>query len=180
MKIENDIIRALQQDEAHRKPKAGVNTASETTEFESLLAGQLQRAQSDDAKSGATVVGAGLSNAQEGQSSAALALLMQSSGQIGQSSPAENAADLGDDLAAGSIEKLLTQWDKYAKALSQKDSADLRGIYALLQGMSAELKELKSTNQELLSKDAALGSLVNELDVLTTTESIKFNRGDYL
>jgi hypothetical protein len=171
MQIQNDVIRALQQDEAHRKPKAG--TAQEPEAFESLLAGEIQRANNIAANSGSLAKADPL----EGQNATALALLLQSAEQLNQT---EEAAGLEDDLAADSIERLLDKWDSYATALNQKGSDDLRGIYTLLQGMSAELQELKSARQELLSRDATLGSLVNELDVLTTSETIKFNRGDYL
>jgi hypothetical protein len=169
MKIENDVIRALQQDEAHRQPKTG--TAHEPEAFEALLAGELQRAKN------VAVGSLPKADPLEGQNATALALLLQSTEQLNQT---DSPAGPEDDLAADSIEKLLDKWDSYANALNQKGSGDLRGIYSLLQGMSAELQELKSSKQELLSRDATLGSLVNELDVLTTSETVKFNRGDYL
>jgi hypothetical protein len=172
MKIENDVIRALQQDEAHRKPKTGSAGSPEAGVFESLLADQLQRA-------GGSVVSGSLVpvDASGGQSAAALALLMRQTEELNR---IEGAEDTEDELVAEDLEKLLNKWDEYAGALSRQDSGDLRGVYALLQGMSAELNDLKTARKDLLAKNSALDSLVNELDVLTATETIKFNRGDYL
>jgi hypothetical protein len=171
MKIENDVIRALQQDEAHRKPKTGPAGSPETDAFGRLLADQLQRA------GGAIPDSLAPADASGGQNAAALALLMQ---QTEMSGRVEGVEEAEDGLVAEGLEKLLNKWDAYADALSRKNSDDLRGVYALLQGMSAELNDLKSARKDLLAKNSALDSLVNELDVLTATETIKFNRGDYL
>ncbi|MDR1241693.1 MAG: hypothetical protein LBM00_02755 [Deltaproteobacteria bacterium] len=174
MKIENDVIRALQQDEAHRKPKTGPAGSLETGAFESLLADQLQRF----GNSAAAPDSLAPADASGGQSATALALLLR---QAEESNRLAETEDTEDGLVAGDLEKLLNKWDEYAGALSRQDSdGGLRGVYALLQGMSAELNDLKAACKDLLAKNPALDSLVNELDVLTATETIKFNRGDYL
>lgn len=168
MKVQNESIQALlQQDEAQRKPQTG-----QAAGFDGLLAEQLNR--SAAAQTGVMPGFAG--SAQAEQSAAALAVLMQSTTAAG--ALQEASADLTAEEAAERIGGLLDQWEKYADALSGNDSG-VRGIYGMLQGMTQNVRELKAM-PGLMNGNADLASLVNELDVLTTTETIKFNRGDYL
>ncbi|MDR2892760.1 MAG: hypothetical protein LBV80_06730 [Deltaproteobacteria bacterium] len=175
MKIQNDLIQALQQQgEAHRKPKVG-EIGSDA--FEELMAGQLRQAQA----------GAGQTMPVQGMDSAAsLAMLMQSAGLSGVSDvngaqeTDEDLAVMEDALAVERIEGLLGQWDQYAAAIGGGAGGNLRSAYGLLSNLSGGVAELKNSMPGLLAGNPELASLVNELDVMTTTETIKFNRGDYL
>lgn len=161
MKIQNDPLRALlEQGEAHRKPKAG------GTDFESMLARELQ---GDNAAKGAMV-----RNAE--QSMAALAMQIRSVNELG----GAEAEGRTDAIYTEKVDNLLDKWDLYSQALARPDAASLKDVNSLLDGMDAELAGLKAALPELAGNKAGLAGLVNELDVMTTTERIKFNRGDYL
>ncbi|WP_457572437.1 hypothetical protein [Desulfovulcanus sp.] len=76
------------------------------------------------------------------------------------------------------VDQLLSKWENYAAGL-EKPEADLRGLYATLQEISRQIKELKE-NFNLKSQKPELKSILEELEIMTTTEEIKFNRGDYI
>jgi hypothetical protein len=173
MKIENDVIKALQQNEACGKPSTSPAGTIHPGAFEALLAGHLQKAGDDGGLTASPARTATLN----GRDATSAALLLQS---VTEEDQADSGTDSEEGLTAESVEKLLNKWEEYAQALNPRNADNLRGVYSLLQGMSAELREIKTAGQELLAKNATLGSLVNELDVLTTVETIKFNRGDYL
>lgn len=160
MKIQNDPLRALlEQGEAHRKPKA------DGTDFESMLAGELRGGPS-----------AGTGAASSEQNVAALAMQIRSVQELGGS----EAADRSDSIYTESVDKLLNKWDLYSQALARPEAASLKEVNGLLDGMSEELSALKAALPKLEGSGAGLAGLVNELEVLTVTERIKFNRGDYL
>lgn len=73
----------------------------------------------------------------------------------------------------------LDLWDSYAKTLgtSATDTA-LRDAWGLLQGIDAQVAGLR--DHPARGKSSALDSILNELEVMATTEKFKFNRGDYL
>ena len=170
MKIQNDLIQALQQGDAHRKPRVG---ELGTDAFEGLLAENLQQ----------TNAGVGRAMPAQAQDSASLALLMQSASGAALTGAQETDADLAvmeSALAAERIGGLLDQWDQYATALRGGEGGDLRSVYGLLSNMSGGVRELKNSMPGLLESNPELAALVNELDVMATTETIKFNRGDYL
>lgn len=77
------------------------------------------------------------------------------------------------------MDTLLTKWESYADKLASGTGGDsLKQAYGVLQNIETGVKQLKDD----LPSDAkgGLGSLVNELEVMTVTEKIKFNRGDYM
>lgn len=161
MKIQNDPLRALiEQGEAHRKTKAG------GVDFESMLARELQ-----SQNAGQTGV---VQNAE--QNVAALATQIHSVQELG----GAEAQGQSDAMYTKKMENLLDKWDLYSQALSRPDAASLKNVNSLLDGMSSELTALKTALPDLPGNNAGLTGLVNELEVLTTTERIKFNRGDYL
>lgn len=73
----------------------------------------------------------------------------------------------------------LDLWDTYTTTLgnSHTDTA-LRDAWGMLQGIDAQMAQMRAN--PMRSKSPALDSLLNELEVLTTTEKFKFNRGDYI
>lgn len=159
MRIQNDPLRALlEQGEAHRKPKAG-------DEFATLLARELQGGQA--AASG---------QVSAGQNTAALAMQIRSVQELG----GAKASVESDAIYTESVDKLLNKWDLYSQALARPEAASLKDVNSLLDGMGAELAALKAALPELEGAGAGLSGLVNELEVLTTTERVKLNRGDYL
>lgn len=160
MKIQNDPLHALlEQGEAHRKQKAG------GADFEALLASELQNS---------SAAAGGAVSAQ--QNMAALSMQIRSAQELG----GAEAQDQAGAVYAESMDKLLDKWALYSQALGRPDAASLKDVNNLLDGMSGELAVLKAALPELEGDNAGLAGLVNELEVLTTTERIKLNRGDYL
>ena len=58
-------------------------------------------------------------------------------------------------------------------------NGSLRQAYALLQGIDGQVASLKENTAGLRGQNPGLDTLVNNLEVLATTEKFKFNRGDY-
>ena len=164
MKIQNDSLRALlEQGEAHRKPKAGVEG------FETLMAQQMGQHQGD--------VQAGLIKNAE-HNTAALAMQIRAAQELG--GAASLNEDAGEDFVFDRVNDLLDKWSLYAGAMDRPDVASLKSMYGLLNGMGGELQAIKEAMLGLTGDNSNLAGLVNELEVLATTERIKFDRGDYL
>ena len=165
MKIRNDQLQALQQQsEVQAKQKTG------GTGFTDLLAGEFGAAQSTEA--GAVSAGSAFSPTMG--SSASLAIAADALG------TGEESESTGLEQVSQSIDSLLGGMDAYAASLKAKGGADLRGAYAQLQNMDRDLKALRAAAPDLGKRHAGLAAMVNELEVMTTTETFKFNRGDYL
>jgi hypothetical protein len=74
----------------------------------------------------------------------------------------------------------LDLWDSYARTLgSASGNNGLRDAYSILENIGNQVSQLKTRAASLKSNDFGLNSLINELDIMATTERIKFNRGDY-
>jgi ribosome-binding ATPase YchF (GTP1/OBG family) len=76
------------------------------------------------------------------------------------------------------LDNILSKWEKYADQLNSPQSS-LKDAYAGLEEISRAVEDMK----EKVDPDkhgAQIRNVLNELDVMTTTEMIKFNRGDYL
>jgi hypothetical protein len=86
----------------------------------------------------------------------------------------------GSQAVMDNVDSILNQWEKYSGQLAQGGTTQLRQAYGTLEDIQAGVKKLKEENPDLDGQSPQLSSLVNELDVMTTTEQIKFNRGDYL
>jgi hypothetical protein len=68
----------------------------------------------------------------------------------------------------------------YAQQLeSPAKRANLREAYSVLEQISQAVSELKQDVPKFAATNPSLESMVNELEVLTVTETFKFNRGDY-
>ena len=77
------------------------------------------------------------------------------------------------------IDTLLAKWENYADTLAAGSGGDsLKQAYGVLQNIESGVQQLKDDLPE--GANANLGSLVNEMEVMTVTEKFKFNRGDYL
>jgi hypothetical protein len=77
------------------------------------------------------------------------------------------------------MNSLLSKWENYSQIIGEADG-DLREGYTLLADIRQDIREVKS--DMALNPDQAQGleNMVEELDILATTEEFKFNRGDYL
>ena len=79
------------------------------------------------------------------------------------------------------IDGLLDRWDAYAQELGKSaEQQGLRNAYQMLDGIDGDLQTLKQEMPDLAQQHAGLAAMMNELEVMTTTEKFKFNRGDYL
>ncbi len=75
----------------------------------------------------------------------------------------------------------LSQWESYASKLQAPGGqGNLRDAHTLLAGIESQVSALKNSSQETLEQNPELASIVNELEVMSVTERIKFNRGDYI
>ena len=75
---------------------------------------------------------------------------------------------------AGALDVL----DEYGASLGSARS--LREAYSLLDDIDNRVAGLEKDADALRARYPALDSLLNELKILSVTEKIKFNRGDYL
>lgn len=76
------------------------------------------------------------------------------------------------------MDSLLNMWENYAADMDSPDSS-LKKVYDHLQNISQEIKNLKNSSS-FENQRPEVKSMIQELEVMTTTEEIKFNRGDYL
>ncbi|MHC1791740.1 hypothetical protein [Solidesulfovibrio sp.] len=77
------------------------------------------------------------------------------------------------------MDTLLAEWENYADKLAAGSGGDsLKQAYGVLEHIESGVRQLKEDLPE--SASTGLGSLVNELEVMTVTEKFKFNRGDYI
>ncbi len=76
------------------------------------------------------------------------------------------------------MDSLLNMWENYAADIGSPDSS-LKNVYAHLQDISQGIKDMKQSSA-FESQHPQVKSVLKELEVLTTTEMIKFNRGDYI
>ncbi len=164
MKIRNDSLQALQQQgEARAKAKAA------ETDFTALLERQMDSAR----------IAEGAAAQTQGPGTVPGAL---SPGVTGIAAPlaAEESGAPALEQVSQSIDALLGRLDAYAASLAAPSGPDLRGAYSLLQSMDGDIKALRQSAPDLGSRHAGLAAMVNELAVITTAETVKLNRGDYL
>jgi hypothetical protein len=84
-----------------------------------------------------------------------------------------------EQAVMNNMDTLLAKWENYADQLASGSGGDsLKQAYGVLENIETGVKQLKDDLPSDVSK--GLGSLVNELEVMTVTEKIKFNRGDYI
>ena len=157
MKIQTEQLQALQQQaEARAKPRAeGV--------FDAILSEQIGAAH----KAGKAAVGQ--------PASPAAVFGLEAVAGVNQSPEAAAFA-----MVADSIDAMLGNLDEYTDTLSSPQGADLRKAYGILQGMDQNLAALREAAPDLARQHAGMASLVDEIAVITRTETVKLNRGDYL
>lgn len=77
------------------------------------------------------------------------------------------------------MDSLLSKWENYSQTLGS-DQNSLRDGYGLLADIRQSVQDVKDAAAGDASLSPELLSVIDELDILSTTEEIKFNRGDYL
>ncbi len=101
----------------------------------------------------------------------------------------QNAEKFAASDTAGSTESVLSKasgtldmWESYADTLRKPTGeGNLREAYSLLEGIESQVSALKSdAHKQTLAQNPELANLVNELEIMSVTEKIKFNRGDYI
>jgi hypothetical protein len=162
MKIHSEQLRALQDAEARR-----IKPHKTDEEFSALLTRQLDPdlIQASAAPEHTAAPATGLR-------SLPLAGLAENS--------ALACAETAVEQASGHMEKLLGSFERYTRELALDERADLRQAYGLLEDMNGRIAEFSSRFPDLSAEQPALAAIINELDVLVSTETFKFNRGDYV
>ena len=165
MKIRSEQVDALQQQEEVRKRS---KTGGEG--FGDLFAQELGR-QDEASKTQATVPPVG-----------ARAMVLDP---LLMANPVEEAGAVegtGTEAAGlvGQLDGMLDKWELYSRQIGAAESPDLKGAYGTLESISGDLSQLKEQNPELSARHPDLGSVVNELEVMSFTERFKINRGDYV
>jgi len=78
------------------------------------------------------------------------------------------------------VDSVLDKFDQYAQNLQGTSSASsLKDAYSALDDIDSAVQDIKSANPNLAQSHPALQNVVSELEAMTVTERIKFNRGDY-
>ena len=72
---------------------------------------------------------------------------------------------------------LLSKWEDYSQIIGS-ENGNLREGYTLLADIRQNIQDVKGDLER--TPVQGLSAMVEELDILTTTEEFKFNRGDYL
>ena len=161
MKITSEQLRALQELEAKKS-----TTSKAGGDFSELLTRQL-----DERGQSAPVMPEKATASVQGLATISLSGMAQS---------AESSAQLHSEEAATQMDGMVTTFERYANQMARNEGADLREAYALLESMSGQIAGFKSQFPNAGEEMPELASMLNELDVLATTETFKFNRGDYL
>jgi hypothetical protein len=77
------------------------------------------------------------------------------------------------------MDTLLSKWENYSQIIGTADG-NLREGYSLLADIRQDIRAVKSDLAQNPERGEGLETMVEELDILATTEEFKFNRGDYL
>ena len=164
MKIRMEELNALlQQEQVSQKAQ------SKGDGFDALLARELQQAVGGVQGSLPPPPGA--------QAGVIGQMLLDPLAQTESADPLDEALQQSLQQASG----LLDSMNAYMNALSTRGTdGNLKALYPLLEGVEQQMGALKQGAASLEGKHAGFASLINELEVLTTAEKFKFNRGDYI
>jgi len=164
MKINSDYLKALQQvSELKKQEVSGKSSGSVGFEDELLQALSGSAAKAAQA---AEVLGA----KDLGSVDLSLGGLV-----VGNSVKTDNGLQLMDEFA-----RVLDSFDSYAQKIGARGPLDLKSAYAELEDVARGLGALKDKGVEQEQRLPGFQAMLNELEVMTTTERFKLNRGDYL
>ncbi len=166
MKISSEQLVALQESIARRKSQ----TPAEG--FESLLQGTLGQGQAQGVASGIDLQAPLLNNFVAAQ-------IVEGTEQS-EETGATAAAMGAPQEAARQMEGIFANLEAYAATLGANGQANLRTANEQLDSMTGKLAALKAAFPGMQEEMPEIAAMVNELDVLATTERFKFNSGDYL
>lgn len=168
MKISNDQLDALlrQQEQA---AGAARKQSGKSGGFEAALAEQLGISDGNGAPAAAPLP----PGAQAGLISR---MLLDNAEENSALNPDEDLLQEAFNQASGTLDL----WDSYVNALGKPGAGQsLRDAYSLLQGIGDKVADLKQGTSGVRGQNPGFDSLLNELEIMTTTEKFKFNRGDY-
>jgi hypothetical protein len=93
---------------------------------------------------------------------------------------ATSEATQSESAIMDKVDSVLNKWDQYAQNLqSTSSSSSLKDAYSALDDIDSAVQDIKSANPNLAQSNPGLQSMVSDLEAMTVTERIKFNRGDY-
>ena len=116
------------------------------------------------------------------QSSAATGAATPAAGPVVRLDQALQAAMLQKPTEQTVMDKmnaLLSKWEDYSQIIGTANG-NLREGYSLLADIRQNIQEVKGDLAQAPAVGQGLKTMIEELDILTTTEEFKFNRGDYL
>ncbi len=172
MNIQSQNIEALLAQQELQAKKSAAQKNADNDSFAATLAQQAALGDADNNLTQPPI-------AQGVQANVAQQLLVNGVENITASTAAGSSAVMGQALEQAST--ALDMWDSYAQKLrTPSNDGNLRDAYTLLEGIESQVSSLKANNQQTLEQNPDLAGLVNELEIMSTTEKIKFNRGDYL
>ncbi len=97
-----------------------------------------------------------------------------------QSVEATTPVTKAENAIMDTVASVLDKWDQYARDLQgASGEANLKQAYGVLDDIDGTVQQLKGDHPDLAEKHPALQGMVSELEAMTVTERIKFNRGDY-
>lgn len=164
MKITNQHLEALRQIQGQTS-KTGTAQSAGAEDFAKALAQEL---------------GAADATAEEAVSPRQVSLGELTAG-MGISQPAAGkGVDADAAEAMAQLSSLLDDFDAYTQILGSGNEQNLKGAYAALDKLSGSVNALRGKMPDAAGKYPGLNDMLNELEVLTSTEQFKFNRGDYL
>ncbi|SHN69194.1 hypothetical protein [Desulfovibrio litoralis] len=174
MSISLEQIQIIQAGQADTQKKP---VLQQSEEFSNLLASKLDVKNTKASTLLAPPPGSGL-----GLATDASGIPLQTEAVLKTLSPVDAEAEqeklLLSNMTKG-VNDLIDGFERYTNSLNN-NSESLKNAHSLLQDLSNGVKTLRLDTQNLSTKNPSMENILNELDVLATTERFKFNRGDYL
>lgn len=167
MKINSELERVLHAEQAkYAKPKSVENSAS----FDDVLQGALH--QSEIANQNQVAMSVNLAPTASLQTGSKVDVTNENLG--------ENSAQQSEVHAIiNHIEHSMNGFNTYANSIAQ-DKPDFKQAWQNLNTFNQSVSELRQNYTNLPQKNSSLDSMINDLEIMSVTETYKFNRGDYL
>ncbi len=164
MNIRTDHLNNIQQQEETKKSSKTVENSSA---FEELLIEQLNSASSKEPHLEVPI------NDKATSIDPTLMMALNSSSELSSNTKSTNL-----DLLTEQTVSLLENWEAYSNALKQGSSS--RDGWNMLTGMEQQLNSMEELLGASSQANPELQSIFDELEILTSVEKVKINRGDYL
>lgn len=100
-------------------------------------------------------------------------------------SDAKNGTEISTDQAISNtlltgIDGALNSMSDYAKALQNPSSQGIKQAWNNLSSTTTDINNMRKDYSNLSKDNNNINSMLNELEVMSVTETFKFNRGDYI